>query len=48
MEGVSSRGVGVAAMIGRKAALDWARVNVPKSAPDLKPLYEAYREWMGH
>ena len=37
----------VAEMIGRKAALDWLRVNYPKWAPDLKPHYEAYKRDFG-
>jgi len=34
----------VAEMIGRKAALDWVRVNCPKAEPDLKPQYETYKQ----
>jgi hypothetical protein len=33
----------VAEMIGRKAALDWVRVNYPKSEPELKRHYDAYK-----
>ncbi len=36
----------VAEIIGRKAALDWVRANYPASGPDLKPQYDAYKNWV--
>ena len=36
----------VAEMVGRKAALDWLRLNDPGHAPNLKPQYDAYKAWV--
>jgi hypothetical protein len=36
----------LAQMIGRKAALDWLRLNDLALAPKLKPLYDDYKAWV--